>query len=84
MTAYAESLDSHPLDYYPEEETGDELTDSLALIDKARAALSPRLTVTGRSAWRAEELGGPPVQRDDDVSPPLYFLPVQYALKSTS
>ena len=56
----------------------------LWVADKVRGALSPRLTVAGRSAWRAEELGGPPVQRDDDVSPPLYFLPVQYALKSTS
>lgn len=32
--------DEHPLDYYPEEETGDELVDSLALIDKARVALA--------------------------------------------
>ena len=32
--------DSHPLDYYPDEATGDQLIDSLALIDKARAALA--------------------------------------------
>lgn len=32
--------DSHPLDYYPEDDTGDDLTDSLALIDRARSALA--------------------------------------------
>lgn len=51
---------------------------------RARMALHPPLAVAGRTAWRVEELGGPPVQRDDDVSPPLYFLPVQYRLQSTS
>jgi hypothetical protein len=35
-------------------------------------------------AWRPEELGGPPLQRDDSVTPPLYFLPVQYRLRSTT
>lgn len=39
------SEDSHPLDYYPEEETGDERTDSLVLIDKARAALAQAETL---------------------------------------
>lgn len=57
---------------------------ALWVADRARQALSPRLTVDGRTTWRAEELGGPPVQRDDDVTPPLYFLPVQYRLQSTS
>ncbi|MEW5658354.1 hypothetical protein ABGT92_23910 [Streptomyces cinereoruber] len=51
---------------------------------RARMALHAPLTVAGRAAWRPEELGGPPVQRDDDVSPPLFFLPVQYTLQSTS
>lgn len=37
--------DSHPLDYYPDEETGDEATDSLVLIDKARAALAQAETL---------------------------------------
>lgn len=37
--------DSHPLDYYPEEETGDEATDSLVLIDKARAWLAQAETL---------------------------------------
>lgn len=32
--------DSHPLDYYPEEESGNETADSLVLIDKARAYLA--------------------------------------------
>lgn len=51
---------------------------------RVRDALHGPLGVTGRTAWRPEELGGPPIQRDDDVSPPLYFLPVQYRLKSTA
>lgn len=57
---------------------------ALWVADKARAALFGTLTVSGRTSWRPEELGGPPVQRDDDVTPPLYFLPVQYRLQSTS
>lgn len=55
----------------------------LWVADKVRTALTPPLTVAGRQAWRAEDLGGPPVQRDD-VTPPLWFLPVQYRLMSTS
>ncbi|MFJ3201017.1 hypothetical protein [Streptomyces sp. NPDC086989] len=51
---------------------------------RARMALYAPLVVAGRSAWRPEELGGPPIQRDDDVSPPLYYLPVQYRLQSTA
>jgi hypothetical protein len=51
---------------------------------RTRVALHAPLTVAGRTAWRPEELGGPPIQRDDDVSPPLYYLPVQYRLLSTS
>lgn len=51
---------------------------------RVRMALTGPLAVAGRSAWRPEELGGPPIQRDDDVSPPLYYLPVQYRLQSTS
>lgn len=51
---------------------------------RARMALHAPLTVAGRTARRPEELGGPPIQRDDDVSPPLYYLPVQYRLQSTA
>lgn len=51
---------------------------------RVRMALHGPLTVVGRTAWRPEELGGPPIRRDDDVSPPLYFLPIQYTLQSTS
>lgn len=38
--------DGHPLDSYPEEETGDEQVDSLALIDRARAALMQAETLS--------------------------------------
>lgn len=44
--------EAHPLDYYPAEETGDELTDSLALIDKARAALAQAETLSDIGAVR--------------------------------
>ncbi|MGW6603326.1 hypothetical protein [Streptomyces sp. NPDC055036] len=56
----------------------------LWVTQKVRDALHVPLAVPGRAAWRAEELGGPPVQRDDDVSPPVFYLPVQYRLMSTS
>lgn len=55
---------------------------ALWVADRVREALAPRLTVDGRSAWRVEEVGGPPVQRDDDVTPPLYYVPVQYRLQT--
>jgi hypothetical protein len=50
--------------------------------DRVRAALVAPLTVAGRVLWRAEELGGPPRERDDELVPPLWFLPVQYRLRS--
>jgi hypothetical protein len=56
----------------------------LWVADKVRKALFAPLTVAGRVVWRPEELGGPPVLRDDDVSPPLFYVPVQYRLQSTS
>lgn len=56
----------------------------LWVADKVRGALYLPLTVAGRASWRPEELGGPPIQRDDDLSPPVYFLPIQYRLQSTS
>lgn len=56
----------------------------LWLADKVRTALHTPVTVAGRQVWRPEELGGPPVLRDDDVSPPLFYVPIQYHLKSTS
>ncbi|NUP36021.1 MAG: hypothetical protein HOY76_03100 [Streptomyces sp.] len=57
---------------------------ALWVADRARRALHGPLTVEGRKAWRPEELGGPPVQRDDELSPPLFYVPVQYQLKSIS
>jgi hypothetical protein len=50
--------------------------------DKVRTALSAPLAVEGRATWRPEDLGGPPVQRDDDTNPPSWFVPVQYRLMS--
>jgi hypothetical protein len=56
----------------------------LWLADKVRAALWAPLVVEGRVAYRAEELGGPPVLRDDDVTPPLFYTPIQFMIRSTS
>lgn len=38
--------DGHPLDSYPEDETGDERIDTLALVDRARVALEQARTLT--------------------------------------
>lgn len=56
----------------------------LWVADKVRTALHAGVQVPGRAAWRPEELGGPPVIRDDDVQPPLWFAPIQYTIRSTS
>jgi hypothetical protein len=56
---------------------------TLWVADKVRKALAAPLTVEGRSCWPPEDLGGPPLARDDDVTPPLWFLPVQYRICST-
>ncbi|MFG2671361.1 hypothetical protein [Streptomyces sp. NPDC048445] len=55
---------------------------ALWVADRVRQALSGPLTVAGRIAWRPEDQGGPPLQRDDDVTPPLWFVPVQYLIQS--
>lgn len=57
---------------------------ALWVADKVRGAFFGDLAVEGRVSWRPEELGGPPVSRDDTVTPPLYVLPVQYRLRSTT
>lgn len=44
------------------------------------------LTVTGRAIYRVRRrspVGGAP-ERDDDVSPPLFYIPVQYQLLTAS
>ena len=56
---------------------------ALWAADKVRKALAAALVVEGRSCWPPEDLGGPPVARDDDVTPPVYFVPVQYRICST-
>jgi len=54
----------------------------LWVADKVRRALDKPLVVAGRTAWQPEDQGGPPVQRDDDVTPPLFYVPVQYLIQS--
>lgn len=57
---------------------------ALWVTGRVRRALAVPLTVDGRACWRPEDLGGPPLARDDDVTPPVFFLPVEYRLQSTS
>jgi hypothetical protein len=61
---------------------GSDVERALWVAGRVRQALAEPLTVEGRVCWPAEDLGGPPVQRDDDVTPPVYFVPVQYRLCS--
>lgn len=56
---------------------------ALNYADRASSALSAPLPVTGRTAWRPEHLDGMPVQRDDDVTPPVFYAVGRYRLRST-
>ncbi|MFJ8603391.1 hypothetical protein ACIREM_32735 [Streptomyces shenzhenensis] len=56
---------------------------ALWVADRVRRALAVPLAVEGRVCWPPEDLGGPPLARDDDVTPPVYYLPVQYRICST-
>lgn len=55
---------------------------AMSVSDRAAAALSAVLTVTGRTSWKPEPLDGQPVQRDDDVTPPCFYAPSRYRLRS--
>jgi hypothetical protein len=56
---------------------------ALWVADRVRKALAATpLAVAGRACWPPEDLGGPPVARDDDVTPPVWFVPVQYRICS--
>ncbi|MFL4947483.1 hypothetical protein ACJ6WE_08935 [Streptomyces sp. MMS24-I31] len=55
---------------------------AMSVSDRATAALSVVLTVTGRASWKPESLDGLPVQRDDDVVPPVFYAPSRYRLRS--
>lgn len=54
------------------------------MADKARAALLGTVpTVAGRAVQPLWQVGfPPPVQRDDDVSPPTFYQPISYQLRS--
>lgn len=62
---------------------GGDVERALWVAGRVRWALASGITVEGRSCWRPEDLGGPPVARDDDVTPPVWFAPVQYRICST-
>lgn len=54
------------------------------VADKARVALlTTAITVTGRSVMCVEHVTSVPVQRDDDVTPPLYYSVDEYLLSTT-
>lgn len=50
--------------------------------DRVARALADPLAVNGRACWTPECIGGPPLQRDDDLTPPVWYLPVQYRIRS--
>lgn len=62
---------------------GDTAQQALNYADRAAAAMSPALDVAGRTAWRPEALDGQPVQRDDDVTPPVFYAVARWRLRST-
>lgn len=62
---------------------GESAEQALNYADRSAAALSPPLPVAGRTAWRPEYLDGLPVQRDNDVTPPVFYAVARYRLRST-
>jgi hypothetical protein len=62
---------------------GETAEQALNYADRSAAAMSPALQVAGRTAWRPEHLDGQPVQRDDDVTPPVFYAVARYRLRST-
>jgi hypothetical protein len=56
---------------------------ALNYADRAHAALDPPLVVAGRTGWRPEALDGTPVTRDDQVTPPVYYVAARWRLRST-
>lgn len=62
---------------------GETAEQALNYADRGAAAMAVPLAVTGRTAWRPEYLDGQPVQRDDDVTPPVFYAVARYRLRST-
>lgn len=55
-----------------------------AYADAARKVLlTTPLVVAGRQVWIPRQTGSQPVQRDDEVQPPLWIATAQYEIKST-
>lgn len=55
---------------------------AVGTADRVAQAWDGELLVSGRACWRPQRLGGPPLQRDDDLVPAAWYLPVQYAIHS--
>lgn len=55
---------------------------ALNVADRCATALSAPLQVAGRASWRPQALGGQPVRRDDDVTPPVYYAVARWRLRS--
>lgn len=56
------------------------------VADKARVTLLTQVpAVAGRVVQPLWQVGQPPpIQRDDDVQPPLYYQPISYQMRSTT
>lgn len=50
------------------------------VADRVRTALLAPLTITGRAWMGVDHEPGPPLQRDEDVNPPLFWLSETYRI----
>ncbi|RPE27282.1 hypothetical protein [Kitasatospora cineracea] len=55
---------------------------AIGTADRVAQAWNGATVVAGRACWRPERLGGPPLARDDDLVPAVWYLAVQYGIHS--
>jgi len=53
------------------------------VADRARAALLAGITVDGRTVLGVEHEPSPPLARDDDVQPPVFYLSETFRFRTT-
>jgi len=53
------------------------------VADRARTTLLAGITVDGRTVLGVEHEPSPPLSRDDDVQPPVFFLSETYRFRTT-
>jgi len=53
------------------------------VADRARATLLAGISVTGRTVLGVEHEPSPPLSRDDDVQPPVFYLSETFRFRTT-